>query len=557
MDPHRPLSRLERIFFRFPCLLFLLLGWMSRAGRSGEGWEAQIQDETANRITQLITALDAPPAARRRTVNDLVAIARGRESELALRLLHRYFETPNQQAQEGVIEVLARVGHPSSFEVLAEYLRFTPIFDLRRKILHTLPIFRIPLEDASREEILAFLEDEKEYFPEAIRTRLRRPPFDAKGRFQIAIDRIDQAIEEAISGQLDPIEAAIDLVDSTKRNMEARLCLLTLCGRSLGDTREEWQEYWRAKGIEFHSPVQPQLDTLRILACRLLALLGVEATPATCERLKRLGKNPSLEVREAALRTMGELCEASWTLPSSLARSSSSEEMAWWQRKKEARHRLLTFARATAIEALASPEESLRIAAYHTLGSTRDPQVITTILAKGKERDESPTIQTAIAVALGKIGGIEAVKILGRYALPLTAPRNPAEAAAVYRRIWTSMESLGKIAGEFSPVDGTIRTRDPEAGRLAFQELLLRLGPEHIYPLPGASRDEKGQSVTLQYLALQQIQRITGLRSASTNPSFWLEYYHRHLRPLVPPSSREDIAPSTGGEEEETPPSFP
>ncbi len=163
---------------------------------------------------------------------------------------------------------------------------------------------------------------------------------------------------------------------------------------------------------------------------------------------------------------------------------------------------------------LAREEPGLRVAAYDCLGAGRDQESVETIRRRLVQGQEPLQVQFYIARALGEIGSPEAVKLLSVLADDRGVGLDVQTRREEQRLMIEAFAALGRVAGVFGR---------PEA-RQAFGEILRRLADDR--PLPGAA----DPSQQVRQLALDQLQRLTGVGEENWNAPVWSRRYQELSR---------------------------
>ncbi len=500
-------------------------------------WEADLRNENKSRIHKLILALDAPAVTRDAQVEKLANAAKGENADMVMEMLHKGLSYDNPQVREGIIDVLARVGSSRSVPVLARHLRYEKFIDIRIRILRLLPVFLLGETPALQNEVRLMAERENYSMTGRLRHALRRGPIRiSTGEYSPALEHLRKSIMHAVGGQLDVIGTAISGVDSKQDDVRARLALVYFCGRELGRSREEWQDKWGVMGLNFHSPKEMELTTIETMACRILADIGAYGSFTVIKLLGRLTRVKREASNEAALITIAELTRIARSELKAhrkrLAgrqdlRRMSEAEQTWRKHQVDCAIRMIDLAWKSGRDSLAAESPAIRRSAYVCIGASRNPTAVELLQRRMIRAGEPPDVQVAISMALGEIGGEQAVKVLNMMLGHWTGQDAGKPGAGRYRLIQSVIAALGGIAGRYDPQSRSVRVADGFAGKLAVGSLLSLLGSRDS--VPGAPRNPDGSPMRLEDLVLRRLQLITGLRDSSGDPAIWRQRYAQLL----------------------------
>lgn len=544
----------------------LLLAWLLCAPAAGmESWQEDLQLQTQSEISDKVVALDAPYKTRRRFVREVVELARQADSKrrrLIYEQLWASFARNNPQLQRGVVEVFARLADPTTLEALIKEMIYTRHRVVRRAILLHLPMYCVP-DAQDREVVRQIVEQEIYEMPRRYLPLVRKPPLRAGSEaYDPAADRLRQLVETAIAGQLDPVEAVIDGLE-TREQGRAEAALAQLCGVVLGRSREDWRQSWRGRFPTFTSPRQTEIDEAQLLACQLLDDMGAEGTTYLCVRLRRLATVEREEVTRGALDAAAGLTRtalrerrhqaAALKKAETAPRKMEESERSWRLRRLAAGERLRELAGELGRKYLDEEDPAVRASAYGCLGATRETEYVALIREALRRRNETSRMLAQVATVLGEIGGLEAVKILALQADYRDVAATPRRQADEYARVKAAMAALARIALDVE-ADGfkvELSVRDTAVGKEALQRLCAHLGDART--ISGAPRLPTGERMTVRELARWQLRQTFHTRTAwfgqvlaaagmrfqdnSFEAARWLDVYEAVLKARVRPEA--------------------
>ncbi len=502
-------------------LLFLAPAFLLHAADLTEAWERELREEAGREIALLIRGLDTPVGRRRPQIDALVRRGTGPNADLALEMLHEGFGLYGIQVREGLVEVLARIGSPRSLPVLRRQIRFETFSDVRLLILRLAPAWLLADTPALHAEGVDRLLSEDVGATERLVRALRRPPVRRlDGRYDPDADRLRRAITAILASQLDPVEAAIEGLDSTRDEIDAYTVLRHFVGEELGNSPAEWADTWRAVRAEFESPAARELESLQISALGSLAMMGAEMSgelSAAFAFLAAHGSDPAVQATLHATETLARqarrrLPAAEATLPEVRSRPPGDEERLWIERTVASGRRALELAATLGREHLDDPREHVRIGAIRCLAATGDPEVVPLLEARRLRGGENARVLAVIAEALGGIGGGEAVASLRLVSSNPGYTAGAQERREAYHALYAAMDALGTIVRRGGP-----------AAETALDVLLERL--EDPRPVPAAPARPDGAPLTMQDLALYILQNAFGVSDESTDPADWRARY--------------------------------
>jgi len=521
-----------------------VLPWRSSAAVAAE---ERIGDyEARQRIGDLITSLDVTYSVRQKFVRKLLLEANGPHATLVRGMLLENLPLVTDQARIGIVEVLTLLGDPDDVPVLARLLRYDTFLDVRIQILRTVAVFRIGQNPKIHDEIYEMLDREPYELTDRARGLLRAQPHDPGSKqYDPALDRLYRQIETMIAEQLDPVAAAIEGLGTRRDDEDAKLFLQEFCPSPMGEDRDEWQQAWTERGLNYLSPRQDDLVETQINACRMLGDIGAECDEFLASRLKRLlqsGNERLLLSGMGLLVTMTEVAQSRQQLADTFLQAVQDtrpeSESNYWRRQQQAAERTVELAHKYGEQFLASDNRSLRELAYMCLGATGDPAMLPLIRKMQREKDEDDRMQVVIAQAVTKLGTPEAVKILTLLSTYRGVSVNPKSQSDEYRRIWSAFDGLRSLAGDYDDETGRIVTADAETGRMALEVILRQLSDTR--ELSGGPKLADGSRLTLQALILDRLHMITGLQSQSTNPADWSAVYEQRLHVPAAVSPKEN-----------------
>ena len=524
----------------FPWVAAFLLAVAAGAGEGG--WEETLENEARADINRLIRNLDVSAALRPATVKALAAACRGKYADLARREVLAALTGSNPQIRAGAVETLAEIGGEDVVFALAWQLRYEPCLEVRHLLLHVLCVSLIPRGDeALRAEMIARLVNGEPLFNSAIRAAVRRTPRHPVTReWDAERSRLQAAATAAIAGQLDPVAAVIEGLDSKKDDTPARLCLRQWFAKPLGETRQAWQEQWAARGPEILGPepsemlpdAKKYIASLQLAAARLLAEIKAPVSAEIALHLERLAAVASLASRQAGLTAAAELSRLArhdWfayaQTSDAEAAELSEEEKIWRHQRREAAARAARLAFALASRYAEDAEPAVRAAACAAFGVSRLPgapdeaatlAAALTALRERVVRNDEWQVQIAVAKALGELGGQEALKML----IELT-----------HRQIAGSEHLLLSEAKQFFAAAiaaiAAIAEQGGESGLVACEHLCRLLSDNR--PLPGKTDGREPQFI--RDLALRSLQELHNLRDHSYDAEVWRRRYES-LQPV-------------------------
>lgn len=521
---------MSRMIQLFVCCLLAVAALRPATARE-EVWEEELQYETRTRINQLIKGLNTTHMTRERFINELVELSNGKLRPLVMRQLRIALETSNSQIIEGIVETFARINDPVVIPLLEDEVLFNPSLDVRQGIIEHLPLFCVAA-GKDRDDLIQFLESGESHMPENLIAALRKPPFNlTTGEYDLSMDEdIRGRIENALTWQLDPIEAVIDL-GLEQRNQDRALDFLKeLLGIDLGHGRSPWLDYWRSRGRTFESPLQSDLLDTQIAACQMLGYMGAEGRQSLIDRTRWLMSTRYNTARQAALEMLQSITafavaqEPILTERLSNPKIKQPEEL-WIKRRQEGGRRLIELTMELTRAYLNDENDGIRMALVDCLGATSSPEATSYIGQALRADGQSAEMRIHAVQALGQIADVEAELLLEQMAVFRGISVSHNLQVDEYQRVRVAFSALGQVLGAVR--DGKLYTRNPTASAKAAEFLIGQLSD--VRRFPGASARKGPEHQTVRFLAREILRATLHTAEESYNPADWRALYHQAL----------------------------
>lgn len=516
--------------FLFLCVVAVLLV-VVRVNASEQLWQQELDYQARNNVNTLIKGLDSSFEFRIQYIKKLVKLASSGQRELVMNVLKETLAKNNTQISEGVVEIFARVADSEVIPTLQDELLYSPHLDVRRSIIIHLPAFCINDEE-KRYEIVNMFEDSEYNLPRRLLSALREPPVSAiTGEYDSTVEESTRKrVETSLSWQLEPIEAIIDF-GLESDNQERALAMLTrMLGVDIGHNKNSWIEFWRSRGRTYNSPVQDEIFTTQVLACKMLANLGAEGTELLMSHVLWNMSTPFNTIRQAVLIMLKEITAYSNTeveehKAALLAGVEFQPEKLWRERKIESNKRLKKTIFMIAKDYLGDKNFDIRISIVDCLGVTESQEAIPYIKKALRKDSQSQQMGLHIATALGSIGGEEAVKILELMVEYRGIAVKHELQAQEYKRVVVTLDALGMIVKKavIDPKNNEKLTAANKALTLIFKALVDNR------TFAGASPNLTGEKRTVQYYARNVLQRMLDSSNMSYKPEEWRKIFDKKI----------------------------
>ena len=435
------------------------------------------------------------------------------------------------QISEGVIEIFSRVADPEVIPTLQDELLYSLYLDVRRSIIIHLPAFCIGDEE-KRYEIVNMFENSEYDLPPRLLSALRMPPVSSiTGEYDSTVEESTRRrVEASLSWQLEPVEAIINFGLENDNQDRALTILKKMLGMDIGHSKNSWIEFWRSRGRTYESPIQDEIFTTQVLACKMLANLGAEGTEQLMNHVLWNMSTPFNTIRQAVLSMLIEITEFSNREVEEHKQALENgidfqPEILWRQRKIESNKRLKKTIFIVANDYLGDKNFDIRVAIVDCLGVTEESAAIPYIKKALRKDSQSQLMRLHIAKALGKIGGDEAVKILQLMVDYRGIAVKHELQVQEYKRVIVTFEALGAIVKKLVSNPENIEYAAP--AKEAFELLLKALGDSREFA--GASSTLTGNSRTVQFAARYVLQRVFNQAEMSYNPDVWSRIYSRKI----------------------------
>lgn len=511
--------------FRYMIIIAFCLT-MSLAA-SDELWEEDLQFEARNNINTLIKGLDGAHQFRQKYVKELAEIAKGKLRNLVIKQLKLSLTEKNIQRSEGIIEVFTLINDQSTIPTLEKELLYNLDIDIRRSVIIHLPLFCVPNEKI-RYEIQELVEDGDRILPPRLIHALRTPPFnpETKQYDETIDDKIRGRVERALTEQLDPIEAIINNGLEGTDQIKARTILKLLLEVNLGYKRNNWLEFWRGRGRDFKSPLQDEILTAQVNACKMLGDMGAECTPLLASRVKWLMSTPYTTAKHSALDMLEKM--TSYAVKRNEVHQKAitegvkrEAERLWRQRKIKNTDLLISLVLGLAEDYISTPEVSLRLPLVDCLGATTSKKAIKYITFALRQDSQSKEMRLHAANALSKIGGEEAVIILSEMAEYRGIAVKRDLQIQEYKRIRAAYKALGYIVKRSTKYK--LSATDALAAKNALQILLKGLQDDRAFD--GAPKWIKPEERKIRFFARATLRIALSSVSDSYDPAYWKGLY--------------------------------
>ncbi len=492
-------------------------------------WQEEMDYQARNNINNLIKGLDSPFDYRLQYITKLVELAESGQRELTMSILKNALSQKNMQISEGVVEIFARVADPEVIPTLQDELLYNTSLDVRRSIIVHLPAFCIADSD-KRYEIVNMFEDSEYSLTPRLLESLRMPPVSViTGEYDSTVEESTRKrVETSLSWQLEPVEAIINFGLENDNQDRALAILKKMLGVDMGHSKNSWIEFWRSRGRTYESPIQDEIFTTQVLACKMLSNLGAEGTKQLMSHVLWNMSTPFDTVRQAVLLMLRDITEFSNREVEEHRKALSAgvdfqPEKLWRERKIESNKRLKQTILLIAKDYLGDNNFDIRLSIVDCLGATESEEAIPFIKKALRKDSQSQDMRLHIAKALGLIGGEEAVRILELMVDYRGVAVKREMQIQEYRRVVVTLQALGSIVGKALDPDVVHSEQSLQAASVALKLLLTALGDNREFA--GASANLKGDNRTVRYAARMVLQMVMQTSMLSYKAENWQKIY--------------------------------